>query len=199
MKKIKNYIKLLLQSKTKLFIWSSSFLLLSIFLLVINKVNDVNNSITTPLENQRYILSGIFLSLWYYTIPLLSDNTKEQILFYVKKTIYYLILSVFVISYWISTAKYKSFSFSFVFDVIFSILLFIVIKYIVSSALDMSKFLLIYIDKIRNLIFGNQKAKPSNIITFIERLTAILVSISGTLGTLLVITNTIKAMIETFN
>jgi hypothetical protein len=194
MKFIKKHIVGLFNTREKLSILSGSFLIVGIFLYIITSLNDINPKIETTMETQRFIIGGTCLGIWFSSFPLINQSTKEKIVNQFIKAMAYLLFSTFVLFYWIKSMEYQKSHLCF--DIIFSIALLFVIRYILTCIYSISKSIVFYIKKVDKILFSNNNSTGLKL--FFERFTAILISISGTLGTILGIAKTFQALINIY-
>ena len=125
-----------------------------------------------PSDEQivRTCLGGICLALWYILFPFLSDEEKNNISY---KIIVHIVAMVFVVATLLAGANYILHHRErgiWYFEILFYIL----------SGFIKTFFLLI--EKIRSFLFPKLKKETSGFVNFVERLTAMLISITGFVG-----------------
>lgn len=192
-RKAKQYITVkihsLLSNNVKIAVLSLSFILLSIFLIII--------SLMTPYETikeQRLNMGAFSFFIGYYLIPFCNMKTKDKIMSELGKLVINLLVGIVTLYYWISTIDYPEVPF--LIDVIMSIPFIFLFYYFLYKVYLITQLFIKFIQSFTLKIFPN--SKPSGLKYLFEHLTAILISVSGALGTLLAIAKIISELIGLF-
>lgn len=137
-----------------------------------------------PSDEQivRTCLGGICLALWYILFPFLSDEEKNNISY---KIIVHIVAMVFVVATLLAGANYilhhreRGIWYFEILCCIIGIVDFVILFYILSGFI---KTFFLLIEKIRSFLFPKLKKETSGFVNFVERLTAMLISITGFVG-----------------
>ncbi len=175
----------------KLAIFSLSFFTLSIFLFVLAILTESNE-----LQTQRIFISEFIFAAGFYMIPISTMQRKDKILSEIIKTSFYIIFAIVDCAYWIYSISYPIANLFF--DILSSVIFIFITYQLLYRLFLITKILINFINKLTTKIFPNSKAKPNGFKYILERLTAVLISISGALVTVLTIATTVKALIEIF-
>jgi len=199
-KYLNNLLDLLLRikdSKYERTFLSISFLIVGIFLFLL--IGSIDSKEYASEYNARIILSSICIVAWFFTMPILDYNKKEKLFIGYIKTFFMFIFNIFILWYWLQTSRVKAYGFSFfAFDLLFLIAFLVTVRHIIIRFYNIFRTFLHYISLLSNKLFNHDK-NPTGFIYFIERLTTILISISGILGTILAIATSLKALINIRN
>ncbi len=189
--KVKNNLKSVFTSNDKLAILSLSLLIVTVFLSVLSYMTP-----SKGLQNQRGLMGGFCLFASFYLIPIFNMQKKDKLMYEFGKLIGNLAVGIFACSYWIFSIKYAKVSIGL--DIIMSLLFIYVIYYFLYKVYQIAKIFVIFINRLATKIFPNSNSKPNGFKYVFERVTAILISVSGALATVLAIATSIKALIDMF-
>jgi hypothetical protein len=189
---IKNKIKQFISNKDKFIVFSLCFMFFSIFLFIISSATPLDS-----LKTQRRYLSMICFQIGFYIIPVTDMKTKDKIMAEIGYIALNLGIGLFFFTYWIMTIN--NLKTHLIFDIIFIIPTVCITYYFIYRVYLIIKVFIKFINSLTLKIFPNSKSTPNGFKYIFERLTAVLISISGTLATVLTIAKATESLIEIFN
>ncbi len=191
MKKIlMKFFKDIFTDDEKLTVFSFSFLFVALFLFLLGF-----NTTSKSLLTQRGILSTICLFIGFYFIPFLDMKQKDKSVIEYSKFCIFLLATFLSFYYWFISLTYNKTPL--IFDIIFIFISVGATYYFLTKLFQIGKVFLKFINKLSSKLFPNS-TKSTGFKYFFEHLTAILISISGALGTVLAIATSTKAIIDMF-
>lgn len=184
------FFKDIFTNDEKLTALSFSFLFVALFLFILG-FSTTSKSILT----QRGILSAFCLFIGFYLIPFLDMKQKDKSVMEYGKFSIFLLLTLISVYYWFISITYSRTP---IFLDIVSIFISVCSAYyFLTKLFQIGKVFLKFINKLSSKLFPNS-TKSTGFKYFFEHLTAILISISGALGTVLAIATSTKAIIDMF-
>lgn len=189
--KIFNLFKELFTDNDKLSLLSFSFLLISLFLLIL--------SFATPakrLQSQRAYLCSFCFFIGFYMIPFLDMKQKDKTMFEFGKLFMFIFFGVLSFIYWFTSIKYTKVSW--LSDILIILLSVSSAYYFLSKLFQIAKVFVKFINKLTSKIFPNTSSTSTGFKYIFEHFTAILISVSGALATILAIATSMKSIIGMF-
>ena len=192
-KNLKAYKKLkeFFSNDDKMIVLSLSFIFLSIFLFILSAATTAKG-----LQIQRASLSSFCFLIGFYLIPFIDMKSKDKTYFEVCKLFIFAFLGTFCCFYWFLSIQKEAISV--LADIIIVFISVVTLYYFVFRIFNIAKIFIVFINKLSTKIFPSTSTKSTGIKFLFERLTAVLISVSGALGTVLAIATTMKTLITMF-
>lgn len=167
-----------------------SFLLNGFFLLLIGMSPTYSG---LPSNTTRIILSSILMAIWFITLPILSSEKKDKLLFHLGYSSIATICLYFIIYYWIKHAQKNT---PILQDLGIIILSVIVIGYFLYLLINFVKIIASIIKKLIKRLLPSYKEKHSGLLYVIESITSIFIAISSFIAAIWGVITAFKSFIN---
>lgn len=171
--------------------FSLSFLITGLFFILISffYIPGGNTNIL------RFLLGSFSLAIWFILTPLLDSRKRDNIMIELAKLLVNSIISLCLIYYFVCTI-YGS-KISHLWDIVAIIPTIYLVYYIIDSLFSIIKVFMILFKKVFDILFDNPST-DSPLKLFFQNISAILISLSGVLATIVAVITSVKTIVQSF-
>lgn len=188
--KLKNNFISMIEQDDKLAILSLSIIFIAFFICLVGVLTP-----SKDLQSQRYVISVFMFYVGFYMIPIATNKQKDKLILSSVFVLVDVLLGTFTLYYWAVSINWTNANI--LADIIMSISLIYVIYRFIYRVYWLIMTFVSFISKLTAKLFP-ESTHHRGIKYFVERLTALLVTLGGVLATALTVITTIKAIFDTF-